>query len=114
MKCVARSASPHINKPSLVHHPRPPPVSPSRPRHFPELPDVRTSTPVASVVRRDGGVIITTAAGHVERYDDVVFATHSNITRKLLGDDAAEEEAAMLESIPYSDNDVYLHTGMCA
>ncbi|MEW5297105.1 MAG: hypothetical protein WDW36_000333 [Sanguina aurantia] len=75
-----------------------------------ELPDVRTSTPVASVVRGGGGVTITTAAGHVERFDDVVFATHSDVTRALLGDDAAEEEAAMLESIPYSDNDVYLHT----
>ena len=48
-----------------------------------EVTDVRTSSPVASIVRpaKRGGtgpgpVTITTEAGHSEQYDAVVLATH--------------------------------------
>jgi len=41
----------------------------------------------------------------------VVFATHSDTTLRMLGEDADAEERAMLASIPYNDNLIYLHTG---
>jgi predicted NAD/FAD-binding protein len=74
------------------------------------LPDVRTSTPVASVVRTPTGVEVTTAAGAKDRYDAVVLATHSDISLRLLGDDATAKERELLSAIPYNDNDIYLHT----
>ncbi|GIL82213.1 hypothetical protein Vretimale_7189 [Volvox reticuliferus] len=75
-----------------------------------ELPDVRTSTPVSHVVRKDAGVIVETAAGGKEQYDAVVFATHSDVTMQLLGDDVDPQEQSILAAVPYNDNDIYLHT----
>lgn len=66
---------------------------------------MRTSTPVLGVVRRDEGVLVTTAQG-TEQFDQVVFATHSDVTLRLLGQDAHEEEREVLAGIPYSDNQV--------
>lgn len=81
-----------------------------------ELPDVRTSTPVASVTRSsngngDGGVTVTTAAGDQSSFDAVVLATHSDVSLKLLGADATVAERQVLGAIPYNQNEVYLHTG---
>ncbi|GFR51020.1 hypothetical protein Agub_g13347 [Astrephomene gubernaculifera] len=78
-----------------------------------ELPDVRTRTPVLRVARGrspEEGVTVETAAGGAERFDSVVFATHSDVTLQLLGGDADPEERELLAAIPYSENDVYLHT----
>jgi uncharacterized protein len=44
-------------------------------------------------------------------YDRVVLATHSDISRRLRGNDITREEAEVLDAIPYASNDVYLHTG---
>lgn len=76
-----------------------------------ELPDVRTSTAVTRVVRDDGGVVVETAAGGRERFDAVVFATHSDVTLQLLGDDVDPQERSVLAGVPYNDNDIYLHSG---
>ncbi|KXZ44875.1 hypothetical protein GPECTOR_61g828 [Gonium pectorale] len=78
-----------------------------------ELPDVRTSTPVTRVTRGrapEEGVTVETAAGGAERFDSVVFATHSDVTLRLLGEDADAQERDVLAGVPYSDNDIYLHT----
>ncbi|GLI66534.1 hypothetical protein VaNZ11_010410 [Volvox africanus] len=75
-----------------------------------ELPDVRTRAPVSRVVREDAGVIVETAAGVKEQYDAVVFATHSDVTLQLLGDDVDPQERDILAAVPYNDNDIYLHT----
>lgn len=57
------------------------------------------------------GVTVETSSRGAERFDDVVFATHSDITLALLGEDADPAEAEVLRAIPYNDNEVYLHTG---
>ncbi|KAG2492394.1 hypothetical protein HYH03_009340 [Edaphochlamys debaryana] len=75
-----------------------------------ELPDVRTSTPVKRVTRGAEGVTVETAAGGREAFDDVVFATHSDVTLALLGEDADAAEREVLGAIPYNENDIYLHT----
>jgi predicted NAD/FAD-binding protein len=46
-----------------------------------------------------------------ERFDDVVFATHTDTTLQLLGEGADPAERAVLGGVPYNDNDIYLHTG---
>ncbi len=83
-----------------------------------ELPDVRTGCGVASVRRAatSGGgqqapVALVTEAGEALEFDAVVFATHSDVTLRILGEDASPAERQVLEAIPYNDNEVYLHTG---
>jgi predicted NAD/FAD-binding protein len=85
----------------------------TRHNHVPahaELPDVRTSTPVASVTRGTSGVTVTTAAGDTSSYDVCILATHSDSSLRLLGSGATAAEKEVLSAIPYNNNDVYLHT----
>ncbi|MEV6285072.1 FAD-dependent oxidoreductase [Kribbella sp. NPDC051770] len=70
--------------------------------------DVRTNTPVRSVLRHDDGVeVITQDATH--EFDRVVLATHADTTLDLLGD-ATPEEKALLGAFRYSVNPTWLHT----
>ena len=75
------------------------------------LPDVRVRSPVESVRRlAGGGVALRVSGGATEVFDQVVLATHSDISRRILGDTATPQEAAALEAIAYQPNDIYLHT----
>jgi len=91
-----------------------------------ELADVRLECPVVSVTKNtsSNGVVVTfdqhTSDGgvsrQVEEFDKVVLATHSDISLKLLSNseqnkdqDAFKVLTEVLEKIPYSYNDVYLH-----
>lgn len=80
-----------------------------------ELPDVRTSTPVACVERLAAttaagegvppgrhGVRVTTKAGQQCEFDAVVLATHSDTALALLGDGATADEREVLGAIPYN------------
>lgn len=69
---------------------------------------IRTSRPVVSVQRHDLGVTVTDASGHQERFDQVIIAAHSDQALAMLAD-ASDAERAVLTSIPYRANDVYLH-----
>lgn len=73
------------------------------------VPDVRLSTPVTQLSRQDGAVWIETRHG-VERYDHVVFATHSDQTLAILGAGAHAEERALLAAVRYQPNRAVLHT----
>ena len=68
----------------------------------------RTACPVRRVARDEGGAWIDSAAGR-ERYDEVVFACHSDQCLALL-DDATERERDVLGAIRFQRNDVILHT----
>jgi len=74
--------------------------------------DRRLNTPVLGV-RRDGpGVALQfrDASGtHTERFDRVVFATHSDQTLALLND-ASNAERELLSAIAYQPNVAVLHT----
>ncbi|HWS75633.1 MAG TPA: NAD/FAD-binding protein, partial [Quisquiliibacterium sp.] len=72
--------------------------------------DVRTGARVLAVLREPSGagVHLVTAAG-TERFDQVVFATHSTQTLAML-DDADAEERALLGAIAYQPNRAWLHT----
>lgn len=69
---------------------------------------VHLATPVLKAVRHPQGVILHSARGE-ERYDQVIFACHSDQTLNLLAD-ATAEEREMLLGVPYSANEVILHT----
>lgn len=70
---------------------------------------VRLNCPIAKVIRHQDHVEVTTAAGEVERFDQVIFATHADQTLKILGD-ATPEEQELLGHFPYQTNDAVLHT----
>ncbi|MAA64001.1 MAG: FAD-dependent oxidoreductase [Alteromonadaceae bacterium] len=71
-------------------------------------PLTRLSTPVTRVVRHTGHIEIE-VDGHIAKFDQVIFACHSDQALSLL-DDASPEETAILGAIGYQDNDVVLHT----
>lgn len=61
-------------------------------------------------VRRDaGGVWVRDAHGAVERYHDVVIATHGDEALAML-EDATEEERNLLSAFRYAKNRAVLHT----
>ncbi|MFO1201349.1 MAG: FAD-dependent oxidoreductase [Tabrizicola sp.] len=70
--------------------------------------DIRTATPVAAVRREAGSVFVRSQGCEPELFDDVVFATHSDITLKLLADGTPEETGA-LAAIRYQPNEAILH-----
>jgi predicted NAD/FAD-binding protein len=72
------------------------------------LPDVRLATPVQRVRRGACGVDVE-AGGHIERYDEVVLACHSDQARRLLADPTWSEDR-LLAAIRYQPNRVVLHT----
>ncbi len=69
---------------------------------------LRLGCAVVSVERTPGGVIITDSGGGRNRFDQVVLATHSDDTLRLLRD-ADRHERAVLGALPYAPNAVYLH-----
>lgn len=69
---------------------------------------VRVGHGVESVRRTADGVFVRTAAGE-ERFDEVILASHSDESLKLLAD-ATPAERAVLGAMPYQPNDVVLHT----
>ncbi|MGB3244285.1 MAG: FAD-dependent oxidoreductase [Sulfitobacter sp.] len=70
--------------------------------------DIRLGAPVQGVRRRPKGVEIRCWGGEWERFDEVIFATHSDDTLALLSD-ASEAETAGLGAIRYQPNDITLH-----
>ncbi len=72
------------------------------------LPDCRLNTPVASIERGAGKVMVNTA-GACEQYDAVVLATHAPTSLALLAD-ASAEERSILGGVSYQSNVAWLHT----
>ena len=70
--------------------------------------DIRLKAPVQSVRRTPLGVELRTRGGEWERFDEVVFATHSDDSLSMLSDPDPVERAA-LGAIRYQPNDIVLH-----
>jgi predicted NAD/FAD-binding protein len=70
---------------------------------------LRLRTPVQSIRRTPGHVLLTPRGGDPERFDEVVLATHSDQALALLGD-ASDAERRLLGAIPYQPNEAVLHT----
>jgi predicted NAD/FAD-binding protein len=73
-----------------------------------QLPECRLRSPVRSV-RRDNGALIVTTDTTQDVYDDVVFATHTPSTLSMISD-ATDEERTILGKARYQPNIAYLHT----
>jgi uncharacterized protein len=70
--------------------------------------NLRRGTPVQSVTRGPLGVTVKAVGADAEVFDEVIFATHSDITLALLGDPSPRERAA-LSAVRYQANDAILH-----
>ncbi|RUS60128.1 FAD-dependent oxidoreductase [Pseudorhodobacter sp. E13] len=71
--------------------------------------DLRLGAPVAGVRRAAGQVFVRGTGAEWEAFDEVIFATHSDDTLRLLEDPTAFE-TAQLGAIRYQPNDVVLHS----
>lgn len=65
---------------------------------------IRLNTPIRKVERFDEYVLVDG-----ERFDQVIFACHTDQTLSILSD-ADNAERAVLEAFPYAKNTAYLHT----
>jgi len=70
--------------------------------------DIRLKTAVKGVRRNPVGVSVQTAKEAPEFYDEVIFATHSDDSLRLL-EDATEFERTQLSAVQYQPNDIILH-----
>ena len=71
---------------------------------------IRLNTPVNSIKRSQGKVIIRSGASDDEEiFDSVVIATHSNQALRMLSDSSPKEKE-ILSAIPYQRNAALLHT----
>jgi predicted NAD/FAD-binding protein len=70
--------------------------------------DVRLNSAVDAVRRTDVGVEVKTMGTDWAQFDEVIFATHSDVTLGMLTDADAQENAA-LSAVKYQPNDIVLH-----
>lgn len=64
---------------------------------------------VTRVERDADGVTLTFNDGQTERFDQIVFACHSDQALAMLAS-PTDDEQQILGALPYSNNDVVLHT----
>lgn len=69
---------------------------------------LRLGTPIDAVRRLAGAVQIKTHGAEWESFDEVIFATHSDDSLRMLSD-ARPAERAALSKIAYQPNDIILH-----
>jgi predicted NAD/FAD-binding protein len=70
--------------------------------------DIRTGSAIAGVQRVPQGAMVRAVGGEWEHFDEVIFATHSDDTLRLLSD-ATPAETAALAAIRYQPNEAILH-----
>ena len=71
--------------------------------------ETRLGTSVDAVRRTTNGAEVKAAGGEWETFDEVVFATHSDVTLRLLSD-ANDAEQSALGAIKHQPNKVVLHS----
>ena len=70
--------------------------------------DIRLASPVETIRRGPEGVAVK-AGGHWDHFDEVILATHSDISLRMLETPTAQERR-MLEAVRYQPNRVVLHS----
>ena len=70
--------------------------------------EIRLRAPIDAVKRNAAGVQVKAKGADWEHYDEVVFATHSDDSLRMLADPSPQEQAA-LGAVKYQPNDVVLH-----
>jgi predicted NAD/FAD-binding protein len=79
-----------------------------------EITSVHTDRGITAVRRTPTGVDLTDVNGVTESFDQVVFATHADVTLAILGEEASDEERRILGAFRYDRNEVVLHTDTAA
>lgn len=69
---------------------------------------LRLNSPIKHIAPFEGRVKVTEGNGNADIFDDVIIATHSDVTRDML-DEAYSDTRFLLGSVRYRDNDIYLH-----
>ena len=69
---------------------------------------MRLSCPIEVVTRNEIGAQVKARGVEPQDFDEVIFATHSDVSLGLLGD-PSEEEASLLGAVKYQPNEVVLH-----
>jgi predicted NAD/FAD-binding protein len=75
----------------------------------PFIENIHLSTPVTGVHRTGDYVELTFTGRDKERFDQVIFATHSDQALKILAD-PTDDERTILGAVPYQENFTVLHT----
>jgi len=70
--------------------------------------ELRLGTPVIQVLRQAVGVLLQTLDGQSETFDQVVLATHGDLSLKMLAQPTPREEQ-VLSAFSFQANDVVLH-----
>ena len=70
---------------------------------------IRLGTPVESILREPGGVMVQARGREPERFDHVFLACHSDQALRLLAD-PSRAEREILGALPYQRNEALLHT----
>eukprot|EP00667_Euglena_gracilis_P000649 EG_transcript_649 len=73
------------------------------------LSDVKSGVEITAAKRDASGVTLTDINGNQYRHSAVIFATHAPDTLRILGEDAREDERAVLGGVRYQDNLCVLH-----
>ncbi|MFA8443675.1 NAD(P)/FAD-dependent oxidoreductase [Yoonia sp.] len=71
--------------------------------------DIRLGAPIDAVRRTEAGAEVKTHGADWETFDDVVFATHSDDSLRMLSD-ATEAEKSVLGAVRYQPNKIVLHS----
>ncbi len=71
---------------------------------------IHTSCGIKSIIRTMGGVILIDINDQKHEFDEVILATHSDTSLKILGENANQKEIEILKQITYRKNKVVLHT----
>jgi predicted NAD/FAD-binding protein len=75
---------------------------------------IRTDCAIVTVKRtgtgKSGGVTLTDRWGVNHEFDQVIFATHADVTLRILGSSATAAEQRTLGAFAYTSNEVVLHT----
>ncbi|KAA3641949.1 MAG: NAD/FAD-binding protein [Armatimonadetes bacterium] len=83
-------------------------------RAIKEITRVHTRRPVHSIRRTALGVEVFDSGGAPDLYDEVVLATHADVSLRILGEAASEAERRILSAFRYDANEVVLHTDTAA
>ena len=71
--------------------------------------NIHLSSAVSKVTQADDGIWLSFAGAKRQRFDEVIFACHSDQALALL-DQPTTAQQAILSNIPYRENEVILHT----
>ena len=71
---------------------------------------IHLQTPITSISRCNEYVEITLASNQTQRFDQVIFACHSDQALRILGKEAMGTEREVLAAFPYERNVAQLHT----